>query len=158
MFEIRCPTTLDAWTAVRALLVDYAQSLNIDLCFQNFEAELAELPGEYSPPRGAFMTVHAEGILVGCCALRPLDSVDYPNAAEMKRLYIRPAYRGNGLGRLLTESILDAARHFHYAYVLLDTLSGMETARNLYGDLGFEEVAPYYFNPIEGAHYLIVRL
>jgi ribosomal protein S18 acetylase RimI-like enzyme len=97
-------------------------------------------------------------MLAGCCALRLLDNVDYVNACEMKRLYVRPAYRGLGLGRLLAEGILDAARQSGYTSLLLDTLSDMETARALYRELGFEEIPPYYHNPIPGAHYLRVRL
>ena len=94
------------------------------------------------------------GEVAGCCALRPLDNVDYANAAEMKRLYVRPAFRGFGLGRQLAEDILDAARMGGYDSVLLDTLSDMESARALYEDLGFAEIPPYYHNPLEGAHYL----
>jgi putative acetyltransferase len=94
----------------------------------------------------------------GCCALRPLDNADYPNAAEMKRLYVRPGFRGLGLGRHLAEAILDAARGAGYACVLLDTLDDMESARTLYEDLGFEEVPPYYHNPVAGSHYLKVDL
>ncbi len=96
--------------------------------------------------------------VAGCCALRPLDDVDHANAAEMKRLYVRPAFRGLGLGRQLAEAILDAARSADYACVLLDTLDEMETARTLYEELGFAEVPPYYHNPIAGAHYLKVEL
>ena len=95
-----------------------------------------------------------DGEVAGCCALRPLDSADYPNAAEMKRLFVRKAFRGFGLGRQLAEAILDAARQAGYACVLLDTLDDMEAARTLYEDLGFEEIPPYYHNPIPGAHYL----
>ena len=90
--------------------------------------------------------------------IRDRDTADYPNAAEMKRLYVRPAYRGAGLGRLLAEGILDAARQGGYDCVLLDTLDDMEAARALYEELGFEEVPPYYFNPIAGAHYLKATL
>ena len=96
--------------------------------------------------------------LAGCCALRPLDTADYPNAAEMKRLYVRKAFRGFGLGRQLAESALDAARQAGYACVLLDTLDDMEAARNLYTDLGFTAIEPYYHNPIAGAHYLKVDI
>jgi putative acetyltransferase len=92
--------------------------------------------------------------VAGCCALRPLDSSDYPNACEMKRLYVRPQFRGLGLGRQLVEETMEAAREAGYACVLLDTLDDMEAARGLYGDLGFAEVPPYYHNPIPGAHYL----
>jgi len=143
---------------VRAIFIEYANSLDIDLCFQNFETELANLPGDYAPPRGALFVAWSAHDMVGCCALRPLDSADYPNACEMKRLYVRPALRGCGLGRRLAEAVMQAAKQADYAYVLLDTLSEMETARAMYQELGFVEVAPYYFNPIEGAHYLMARL
>ena len=95
-----------------------------------------------------------DGCPAGCCALRPLDASDYPNAAEMKRLYVRKAFRGFGLGRHLAEKILDIARLAGYASVLLDTLDDMEAARALYAELGFEEIPPYYHSPIEGSHYL----
>lgn len=163
--------------AARAIFREYADSLNVDLCFQNFEEELAALPGEYAEPRGALLlalidaeptAVAAAGLLAradgrqahvaACCALRPLDTADYPNAAEMKRLYVRPHFRGMGLGRQLAEAVLDAARSSGYACVLLDTLDDMEAARTLYEDLGFEEVPPYYHNPIAGSHYLKVEL
>ncbi|PKO59665.1 MAG: GNAT family N-acetyltransferase [Betaproteobacteria bacterium HGW-Betaproteobacteria-18] len=143
---------------VRALFKEYASGLNIDLCFQNFETELAGLPGDYAPPRGALFIAKSANGLLGCCALRPLDTADYPNACEMKRLYVRPALRGNGVGRRLAEAVMEAAQQAGYAYVLLDTLSEMETARAMYQELGFTEIAPYYFNPIEGAHYLMARL
>ena len=169
------PRELDA---VRAIFRDYADSLGIDLGFQNFDQELASLPGEYEEPRGALLLAvvdvgevavpvdaeplaRAQGQLAhvaGCCALRPLDTADYPNAAEIKRLYVRPQFRGVGLGRQLAEAILDAARGAGYACVLLDTLDDMESARALYEDLGFAEVPPYYHNPIAGSHYLKVDL
>ena len=139
---------------VRLLFREYAKTLAIDLCFQDFDTELANLPGEYAPPRGALLLAFVAGEIAGCCALRPLDSVDYADACEMKRLYVRPQYRGLGLGRRLVEDILEQARQADYACVLLDTLNDMEAARALYDDLGFEEVPPYYFNPIAGAHYL----
>ena len=97
-------------------------------------------------------------VVAGCCALRPLDASDYPNAAEMKRLYVRKAFRGFGLGRQLAEAILDEARRAGYSTVLLDTLDDMEAARALYEDLGFVEIPPYYHNPHAGAHYLKVDL
>lgn len=133
-------------------------SLKVDLCFQNFDAELASLPGEYAPPRGALLLALVDQGVAGCCALRPLDSVDYPNACEMKRLFVRRAYRGFGLGRLLVETTLDKAREAAYDTVLLDTLDDMEAARALYEDLGFVEIPPYYHNPIAGAHYLKAQL
>ena len=144
--------------AIREIFQEYADGLGIDLCFQQFDAELAGLPGEYQEPRGGLLMARVGGELAGCCALRPLDNADYPNAAEMKRLYVRKAFRGFGLGRQLSEAILDTARRAGYACVLLDTLSEMDTARSLYDDLGFVEIAPYYHNPISGAHYLKVDL
>ncbi len=141
---------------VRALFTEYAQSLNVDLALQGFERELADLPGDYAPPRGCLVLAEVEGDVAGCCALRPLDTSDYPNAAEMKRLYVRKAFRGFGLGRTLAEAILEAAHRLGYSTVLLDTLDQMETARALYADLGFIEIPPYYHNPFAGAHYLKV--
>ena len=152
--ELRTPAGQRELDEVRAIFREYAQGLGVDLCFQQFDEELAGLPGEYAPPRGALLLASIDGQLAGCCALRPLDSADYPNAAEMKRLYVRPHYRGTGLGRTLAEAALDAARQGGYACVLLDTLDEMESARALYEGLGFEEIPPYYHNPIPGAHYL----
>jgi putative acetyltransferase len=152
------PNTLEELNQLRSVLREYADALQIDLCFQGFEAELAELPGEYAAPRGALLMAMVDGQLAGCCALRPLDTADYPNACEMKRLYVRPGFRRTGIGRQLVEAILDCARMAGYACVLLDTLDDMESARALYQDLGFEEIAPYYHNPIKGAHYLKANL
>ena len=140
--------------AVRAIFQEYADSLDVDLAFQDFAQELADLPGDYAAPRGQILLAEVEGSIAGCCALRPLDSADYPNASEMKRLYVRKAFRGFGLGRQLAEAILDAARQAGYACVLLDTLDGMESARALYAELGFVEIPPCYHNPIAGSHYL----
>jgi putative acetyltransferase len=148
------PTTDVELDAVRSLFMEYAKSLKVDLCFQNFEAELRELPGEYATPRGALLLASVGGQFAGCCALRPLDTVDYANACEMKRLYVRPDHRGSGLGRVLAEATLDAARQQGYDSILLDTLDDMESARALYQELGFVEVPPYYYNPVPGAHYL----
>jgi putative acetyltransferase len=150
------PTSPAEMEAVRTIFREYADTLGVDLCFQDFEAELAGLPGDYGAPRGALLLV--EGAIAGCCALRPLDTADYPNASEMKRLYVRKAFRGFGLGRELAEAMLDRARQAGYACVLLDTLDDMESARALYTDLGFEEIPPYYHNPIAGAHYLKVDI
>ena len=157
-FQICTPCTPAEVDDVRLLFAEYAKNLGVDLCFQSFDAELASLPGEYAAPRGVLLTAVSSGNLVGCCALRPLDTADYPNACELKRLYVRPKFRGCGVGRMLAEAILDAARQTNYDHVLLDTLSEMESARSLYEDLGFVEVPPYYFNPIAGAHYLMARL
>ena len=144
--------------ATREIFREYAAGLDVDLCFQNFDAELASLPGAYDGPRGALLLASVDGEIAGCCALRPLDTVDYPNACEMKRLYVRPAFRGRGLGRHLAEAILDAARVSGYHSVLLDTLTDMEAARLLYEDLGFKPIPPYYHNPVAGAHYLKVDI
>ncbi len=144
--------------AVRDIFREYAATLSVDLCFQDFDAELANLPGDYSTPRGALLLARVDGAVAGCCALRPMDSSDYPNASEMKRLYVRKAFRGFGLGRQLAEAILDEARRAGYSSVLLDTLDDMEAARALYEDLGFADIPPYYHNPHAGAHYLKVDL
>jgi len=143
---------------VRQLFQEYADSLDVDLDFQDFAAELATLPGDYAAPRGQIVLARVDGAAAGCCALRPLETCDWANAAEMKRLYVRPAFRGFGLGRQLAEAVLDAARRAGYRHVLLDTLDTMQSARALYADLGFAEIPPYYHNPIAGAHYLKVDL
>lgn len=152
------PVSATEIEAVREIFLEYAASLSVDLCFQDFDDELARLPGDYAPPRGALLLARVAGAVAGCCALRPMDSSDYPNASEMKRLYVRKAFRGFGLGRQLAEAILDEARRAGYSSVLLDTLDDMEAARALYEDLGFEEIPPYYHNPHAGAHYLKVDL
>lgn len=138
----------------RQLMRDYADSLPIDLGFQGFEAELAALPGDYAAPGGVLLLARVDGQPAGCVGLRPLPEVDYPNACEMKRLFVRRAFRRFGLGRLLARALLDHATRAGYSTVLLDTLDEMEAARGLYASLGFAEVPPYYFNPIAGAHYL----
>ena len=156
--ELMTPAGADALEAARALFREYAGSLAVDLSFQDFETELADLPGDYAEPRGALLLALVDGQLAGCCALRPLDNVDYPNASEMKRLYVRKPFRRFGLGRQIAEAILDAARRAGYGCVLLDTLDDMEAARALYEDLGFEEIPPYYQSPVVGAHYLKVDI
>lgn len=152
------PTSAEELDATREIFREYATGLGVDLCFQGFEQELADLPGDYSAPRGTLLLARVDGAIAGCCALRPLDTSDYPGAAEMKRLYVRKAFRGFGLGRQLAEAVLDSARQAGYDCVLLDTLDDMEAARALYEDLGFEAIDPYYHNPIAGAHYLKVDL
>lgn len=151
----RQPAELDA---LRAIMREYAASLSIDLCFQNFDEELSTLPGEYAAPQGALLMALVDGQVAGCCALRALDTAGFSNACEMKRLYVRPTFRGIGLGRQLAETIMDAARVQGYDHVLLDTLDDMEAARALYEDLGFEEIPPYYLSPLAGAHYLRASL
>jgi ribosomal protein S18 acetylase RimI-like enzyme len=156
--QLRTPDGGAELEGVRTLFSEYAAALGVDLCFQNFNEELRALPGEYCPPRGGLVIATVDGQLAGCCAMRPLDAVDYPNACEMKRLYVRPGFRGLRLGRLLAEHILELARLAGYGSILLDTLDDMESARALYQELGFEEIPPYYFNPIAGAHYLRAKL
>lgn len=136
-------------TTTRELFREYSASLDIDLCFQGFEAELAELPGRYAPPSGEILLAESDGHWLGCVALRELA----PQIAEMKRLYVRPTARGLGLGRLLTQAILDAARDHAYRAIRLDTLATMESAIRLYESLGFRDIKPYYPNPIPGARY-----
>jgi GNAT superfamily N-acetyltransferase len=156
--EIIAPDSPVLIAQVADIFREYAQSLSIDLGFQGFEQELAQLPGDYAPPRGALVLALVDKVVAGCCALRPLDSSDYANASEMKRLYVRSDFRGFGLGRALASHTLDLARQAGYGHVLLDTLDEMEAARSLYVDLGFDEIPPYYHNPIAGAHYLKVDL
>ena len=152
--ELLTPETPALLEATRSIFREYAGSLGIDLCFQNFDAELLALPGEYAPPQGALLLALVAGEVAGCGALRPLPGSDYANACEMKRLYVRPAYRQFGLGRLIAQALLDRGVQAGFSAMLLDTLDDMEAARGLYARLGFEEIAPYYFNPIPGAHYL----
>ncbi|OWQ84722.1 GNAT family N-acetyltransferase [Roseateles aquatilis] len=146
------------WEEARLILREYAQSLDIDLDFQNFEQELASLPGEYAPPQGTLMLALVDGQVAGCGGFRPLTDVDYANACEMKRLFIRPAFRRFGLGRTMAQALIDSATTAGYSSMLLDTLDDMEAARGLYESLGFAEIPPYYFSPVAGAHYLKVDL
>jgi ribosomal protein S18 acetylase RimI-like enzyme len=155
---LRRPESVEHIEETRGIFREYAQSLGVDLCFQDFESELAGLPGEYAGPAGHLLLAWVDGRLAGCGALRPLPDADYPNACEMKRLYVRPGFRGLGLGRTLAGALFDEARRIGYSSMLLDTLDDMEAARELYSTLGFEEIPPYYFNPIPGAHYLKAEL
>ena len=155
LVEPDSPALLDA---ARELFGEYAAALGVDLWFQNFEAELAGLPGEYAAPAGALLLALVDGQPAGCGALRALADADYPDACEMKRLYVRRAFRGFGLGRVLAQALMARATQAGYSTLLLDTLDEMEAARGLYAALGFEEIPPYYFNPIPGAHYLKVDL
>lgn len=152
--ELVVPRSAEQLAAVREIFREYAAQLGVDLCFQGFEDELAGLPGDYAEPQGALLLAYVDGALAGCGALRALRDVDYPNACEMKRLYVKRAFRRFGLGRTLAQALMDRATEAGYSTMLLDTLDEMEAARGLYETLGFEEIPPYYFNPIAGAHYL----
>lgn len=148
------PATPQDIEDTRAIFREYAGQVGVDLCFQGFEAELAALPGQYAEPAGSLLLACVDGQVAGCGGVRPLPDVDYPDACEMKRLYVRPAFRRFGLGRLIAQALMDRALQAGYSTMLLDTLDDMEAARGLYATLGFTEVPPYYFNPIAGAHYL----
>ncbi len=156
--RLHTPDTPGLFDATRQIFRDYALHLGIDLCFQNFDAELAGLPGDYAAPQGMLLLAFVDDQLAGCGAFRPLPDVDFATACEMKRLYVRPAFRRYGLGRQLAQALIDGAVLAGYSAMLLDTLDDMESARGLYESLGFVEVPPYYFNPIAGAHYLKVEL
>lgn len=140
------------------LFREYQSDIGVDLCFQGFEEELAHLPGHYAAPHGMLLVAFVGDDAAGCCAFRPLHDCDYPNACEMKRLFVRKAFRGFGIGRLLVDQTLLHAKQAGYSTMLLDTLTDMETARALYAQTGFVEVPPYYHNPLPGAHYLKVDL
>ena len=149
------PQSLDT---TRRIFQEYVDSLAVPEYITGFDKELKALPGDYAAPRGQLLVAMSGDEVLACCALRPLDNVDYSNACEIRRLYVRPAYRGLGLGRRLAEAQMDFARMQGYSCMLLDALSDMEAARALYEDLGFEAIPPYYFNPIAGAHYLKAQL
>ena len=139
----------------RELFLEYAQSLGFSLCFQNFDKELAELPGDYAPPDGRLLLAEYDGELAACVALHKLE----PSICEMKRLYLLPQFRGKGLGRALAERIIAEARQVGYQPMRLDTVEPvMKDAVAMYGKLGFKEVAPYRPNPIAGAMYMELKL
>jgi putative acetyltransferase len=128
---------------VRTLFEEYAASLDIDLCFQNFDEELRTLPGEYGPPDGTIILAYLDETPAGCVALRKLED----KTCEMKRLYVKPECRGKGIGRALVEAVIVHARQIGYASMKLDTLGSMKEANELYASLGFAECGPYRYNP-----------
>lgn len=139
----------------RELLLEYARSLGFSLCFQNFDQELANLPGDYAPPDGRLLLAQYEGQPAGCVALHKLS----PEICEMKRLYVRSQFRGKGLGRALADRIIAEARQIGYQRMRLDTVEPvMKDAVAMYRRLGFREIAPYCQNPIAGALYMELEL
>ncbi len=134
----------------RELFIEYQRGLGVSLCFQQFDRELASLPGDYSRPRGRLILARVAGEPAGCVAMRPLAA----GTAEMKRLYVRPAHRGLGLGRTLAECVIDEARALGYGTLKLDTLPSMAGAQRLYAELGFADTPPYNDNPVDGVSFL----
>jgi len=142
---------------VRAMFEEYAASLDVDLCFQHFDEELAQLPGYYAPPRGCVLLAETSEGIAGCVALRPLSTND-GDIGEVKRLYVRPVARGSGAGRALAEAVIERARAIGYGEIKLDTLATMDAARGLYASLGFAECPAYYVNPLPGVTYMSLPL
>lgn len=154
-FEIQQAGSSQQISAVRELFLEYASSLNFSLCFQSFEKELAGLPGDYAPPGGRLLLAAHSSQLAGCVALHRLED----QICEMKRLYVRPQFRGQGLGRVLAERVVADAREIGYKRLRLDTVEPvMRDAVALYRKLGFREIAPYRENPIAGALYMELEL
>ena len=154
MVSIEPATTRDSIAQARILFQEYQTALGVDLGFQDFENELATLPGHYTAPNGRLLLASADGLVVGCVALRPLSD----DVCEMKRLFVRPAFRASGLGRMLAERVIGEARSIGYRRMFLDTLPSMGRAQQLYDALGFREVAPYRYNPVAGTKYLSLDL
>lgn len=141
-------------SAVRALFEEYAAWLEVDLCFQGFSDELASLPGKYAPPDGRLYLATIDAQPAGCIALKRLDE----KTAEVKRLYVRPDFRGRGLGLSLARRVIEDARSIGYRSLVLDTLERMSSARKIYKALGFRRITPYYVNPLEGVVYMRLDL
>lgn len=167
--ELRLAVTPQDIALARDLFLEYARWLDVDLCFQGFDRELATLPGAYAPPRGRLLLAGSNPGAVGCIALRPLDlpvesaasaPAPTPGSAigEVKRLYVQPAHRAGGWGRRLAEGLIADARAIGYRELKLDTLEWMADARKLYGRLGFRECAAYYDNPLPGVIYMSLEL
>jgi len=148
------PQSAADWREARRLIEEYAASLNVDLCFQNIGHELEHLAEVYGPPSGAFLLARENGVALGCVGLRRTAE----GVGEMKRLYAAPAARGKGVGRMLAEAIVAAARDLGYASVVLDTLPTMKEAQALYASLGFKPTSAYRFNPVPGTSYLELEL
>jgi putative acetyltransferase len=154
-FDVRQAESPEQIATIRELFLEYGQSLGFSLCFQSFDKELAGLPGDYAPPEGRLLLATYEGKPAGCVALHKLDT----GICEMKRLYVRPQFRGKGLGRVLAERIIADARQIGCTRLRLDTVEPrMRAAVAIYRQLGFREIAPYRENPIEGALYMELQL
>jgi putative acetyltransferase len=154
-FRIQEAESASQIESIRELFLEYAKSLGFSLCFQSFDKELADLPGDYAPPDGRLLIANNENASAGCVALHQIESA----IGEMKRLYVRPQFRGRGLGRVLAERIIADARHIGYRQLRLDTVEPvMKTAVAMYRRLGFREIAPYRANPIDGALYMELQL
>ena len=154
MIKIISAESNEHLSIVRELFIEYATSLGFSLCFQDFDKELAELPGEYAPPNGCLLLALDDTDAIGCVALRKLDE----GICEMKRLYVKPSGRGNGLGKLLVKAVIDEAIKIGYKKMRLDTVPKMKEAITLYRLIGFNEIEPYRENPIEGALYMELDL
>jgi len=139
---------------IRNLFCEYANMLDFDLDFQNFDEELANLPGDYIRPAGCLLLAFTKGQLAGCVGLRKLSE----DVCEMKRLYVREQFRGLGFGRALAEAVIEEARKIGYNYMRLDTVPSMDVARALYASVGFKQTSPYRYNPIEDAVFMELRL
>ena len=150
MLRIRQVTTAEDIAAARALIREYQALLGIDLSFQNFDAEVRDLPGDYAPPRGRLLLAMHDATPVGCVALRDAGAA----RSEMKRLFVRPSARGLGVGNALVSHVIDEARRIGYTEMVLDTLPSMADAQHLYEQFGFYDIAPYRANPIQGTRYL----
>lgn len=151
---IQVKSSADIETAQR-LFEEYSSWLGVNLCFQNFDKELAELPGEYTPPTGRLLLAIEGDDVAGCVALRKFGE----GIGELKRLYVRPDFRGRGLGRTLTEMIIKTAREFGYSRLRLDTLPGkMDRAIAMYRSLGFKDIERYYDNPYATAVFMELML
>ena len=154
-FDFQGAESPDQIAAIRELFLEYAQSLSFSLCFESFDQELAGLPGDYAPPDGRLLLATSNGQPAGCVALHKL----VPEICEMKRLYVRPQFRGKGLGRELAEKVIAEARQIGYKKLRLDTVEPvMKTAVAMYRRLAFREIPPYWQNPIEGALYMELEL
>jgi ribosomal protein S18 acetylase RimI-like enzyme len=140
--------------AARSLFLEYAAWLKVDLCFQGFDQELLSLPGDYAPPRGRLLLARSQEDMAGCVALRRWSD----EIGEMKRLYVRDEFRGQGIGKRLIRRVMEEARAIGYSSIRLDTLPMMGTAIEMYRGLGFKEIAPYRENPVPGAIYFELKL